>query len=196
MYVKHPKSKEAARFRQPAAPGREIHPENELPEGPRSPLIAEHSSDVLLHWRAPEYEVFERDQKWYIVITAILVAIIAWALYTNSPIMAITFILIGVVGYLTLTKEPRTLDFIITRDGLIVDQELYEFDNCKSFWIFYEPEGKRAISLHMDHSLVPYVHLPIHDEDPVRIREILLEHLEEEKHEPGVIETVERLLKI
>jgi hypothetical protein len=168
----------------------------ELLESPHDYFIPQHSEDVLAHWKAPEYEVFERDKKWYIVITTILTAIIAWALYTNSPVMAITFILIGVVGYLHLEREPRILDFMITNDGVLAGREIYEFDNLESFWIFYEPEGLKAISFHAKHGFLPYINIPVHEEDPAHLRQILLEFLPEEKKEPGLMEVMERVLKL
>jgi uncharacterized membrane protein len=166
-----------------------------LPE-PREMLIAEHSKDVLLHWQAPEFEMFERDKKWYAVVGFILVLIVGYAIFTNGLIMAITFILVGVVGYIYIHKEPRILNFMITPDGVAAGREIYEFKNIKSFWIFYEPEGTKVISLHTGSYLVPYVHIPIHDEDPVNIREVLLGYLPEEKHEPGAVETLDRLLRL
>jgi len=165
-------------------------------ESPHNFLISEHSRDVLMHWQAPEFETFERDRKWYLYITLALAAIVSYAVYTNSPLMAITFILIGVVGYIYINKDPRTLDFMITKDGIVAGREIYEYDNLESFWIFYEPENIKVISLNTKSHLVPYVHIPVHDENPTKIREILSDHIPEEKQEPGLVETLERLLRI
>lgn len=166
-----------------------------LPE-PEDIMIPEHSMDVLAHWRAPEHETYERDHKWYVYITLALALIVGYAIYSNGIIMAITFILIGVVGYIHINKEPRVLDFLITPEGVLAGRELYEFDNLISFWIFYEPGGKKAISLRTKSHLVPYVHIPIHEEDPVEIREILTGYIPEVKQEEGLIEIAERVLKI
>ena len=152
--------------------------------------------NALLHWRAPEFEILQRDKKWYLVITSLLMAIIIYALYTNSLVMAITFILIGVVGYMYINKEPRILDFVITDDGIIAGRELYDFDNINSFWIFYEPNGTKEISLFTKSYLTPYVHIPVHDQEPAKIRKILLAYIPEEKQEPGLVETIERIVQL
>ena len=167
-----------------------------IDDNPYDFLISEHSQDVFFHWKAPEFEVFERDRNWYFWMGLILLLIIAWALYVNSPLMAITFILIGIVGYMHSNAEPKILDFLVTRDGVVAGKDLYEFENIRSFWIFYEPEGLRVISLHLKSGFLPYIHIPVHDQDPAKIREVLLEYIEEEKHEPGIVETMERILKI
>ncbi|MFA4818023.1 MAG: hypothetical protein WC608_04870 [Parcubacteria group bacterium] len=153
-------------------------------------------SGALLRWRAPEYEKYERGRKWYLYVALVLLAIIGYAVYTDSPIMAITFVLIGVVGYIFLNREPRTIDFAVTQDGIIAGREMYDFDNIKSFWIFYEPHDIKVVSLHTKSMLMPFVHIPIHDEDPVEIRRVLLEYIPEAKQDPSLVDTFERLLGI
>ena len=166
-----------------------------LPE-PEDMLITEHSEDVLAHWQAPEYEVYDRDKKWYIYITLALAFVVGYAIYTNGIVMAITFILIGVVGYIHINKEPRILDFMVTPEGVLAGRDLYEFENMLSFWIFYEQDGKRVISLRTKSHLVPYVHIPIHEEDPVELREILMKYIPEIKQDEGIMEIAERILRI
>jgi len=163
---------------------------------PESKLIAEHSSDVLYHWQAPEFETFEEDKRWYAYVALVLAAIIGYSIWTNSLIMSITFILIGVVGYMYIGKEPRILDFMITEDGVVAGKEIFEYSRIKSFWIFYEPDGKKVISLHIESLLTPYVHIPIYDDDPVAIREALLQNIEEVKQEKNIIDALERILRI
>jgi uncharacterized membrane protein len=155
-----------------------------------------YSAKPLLHWRAPEFEIFQRDKKWYVLITGLLILIVIYALYTNSLVMAITFILIGVVGFMYINKEPRILDFMITDDGIVAGREIYTFDSLKSFWIFYEPDGMKEISLCTESYLTPYVHIPVHDQEPAKIRELLLSYIPEEKQEPGLVETIERIIKL
>ncbi|MDH4330351.1 MAG: hypothetical protein OEV93_02250 [Candidatus Moranbacteria bacterium] len=154
-----------------------------------------YGNDVILEWNAPEYVHYKKEQEWYIIAGLLLSAIIIYALVKNSPLMAITFILIGVVGYIHLEKEPRNLRFRITHDGVIADKELYEFEDIKSFWIFYEPEFQ-VISLRTDSHLLPFVHIPIHNEDPLEIRDILLKFIPEAKHKPSLVDSIERAFHI
>lgn len=158
--------------------------------------IRELSSNVLFHWRAPEFEVYKRSRKWYLAAVLILTAIIIFALVSNSPIMAITFILIGFVGYIHLEKNPRVLDFMVTIDGIAAGNEIYEFDTIRSFWIFYDPPYVKIISLSTKNKIFPYIHIPIHHEDPVKIRELLLKFIPEARQEPNLVDTIERMLHI
>jgi len=199
MYIKRNKEQKGQEEKTITAPEQqEFLPPDDFSEleAPHDMLIEKHSKDVRLYWRAPEFELFERDQKWYLTITAILIAIIAYAIFTNGLVMAITFILIGVVGYIYIEKDPRTLDFMLTKDGVVAGREIYDFDNIRSFWVFYEEDGLRVISLHTQSYLAPFIHIPIGNQDPTEIRKILLEYIPEEEHKPGIIDTLDRLLRL
>ncbi|HFC76769.1 MAG TPA: hypothetical protein ENJ27_00905 [Candidatus Moranbacteria bacterium] len=162
---------------------------------PHDFMISE-KSDILIEWQGPEYEHYPKEKKWYLTASLLLSAIIVYALIINSPIMAITFVLIGIVGYIQLEKAPRVLDFKITHDGVLAGGELYEFDNIKSFWIFYQPPHTKILSLRTDALLMPFVHIPIHQIDPVNLREILLDFIPEKKQKPTFIDTIERVLHL
>src|SRR3989338_1477295 len=103
--------------------------------------------EVLLRWQAPEHEPLELGPRSRIIVTILLIAIIAYALYTNSPLMAITFILIGVVGYLSLYREPRILSFFVTARGIIAGSEFYEYDTVQSFFIYTDPPFENILSI-------------------------------------------------
>lgn len=174
---------------------KKINSQKEL-ESPEDIFLAQRSNDVLAHWKAPEFEVFERDKKWYLAIISFLVIIVTYAIFFDNPIMAITFILIGIVGYIYIQKEPRVLNFMITQEGIIAGKELYSFKNLRSFWIFYEPGGEKIISFDSNTFLAPYIQIPLEKQNPVEIRKILLRFLPEKKEEPSLSDLFQRLLHL
>lgn len=149
----------------------------------------------LLQWQTLEFEPREIGRNFYLGTGVFLLATIVYALATNSPIMAITFILIGIMGFITLEQDPKMLRCAIVKDGVIVEKELYAFENIESFWIVYE-EDERYISLKTTGKLTPFVHIPLGDENPVTVREILVEYATEEKHDPTLIDTIGKMLHI
>jgi hypothetical protein len=153
-------------------------------------------NNVLIAWEGPEFETFSHDRRWYLTVVVILLLIVTYAVIVNSPIMAITFILIGVVGYIYLQKDPRQLTFAVTYQGILVGNELYEFDQIESFWIFYEPPHTYLLSITMKSGLIPYIHIPLHQVDPIALREALLQFVPEERRELTMVDTLERLLHI
>ncbi len=161
----------------------------------RKPL-SPYFGSVLLEWSAPEHDTFELGQKSQIIVTLIFVLTIAWALYTNSPIMAITFILAGITGYLLHIAEPKIYHFAITSRGILAHNEFYAFDTLQSFFIHTDPPLDGLLSLHTRGRLVSHVHIPLDDLDHGTIRLYLREHLTEEPHDPSVIDILEKLLHI
>lgn len=151
---------------------------------------------ILHQWRAPEFEVYEKSGRWYLIASLFLIFMIAYGLYDNDPIMSITFILIGIVGYIYAQKDPRVITFAITTEGVIADKELYLYENIHSFWIFYDPPHTKTISLHTKASVLPFVHIPLKNEDPVNMRELLIKEIPEIKQDPSLIDAIERVLHI
>lgn len=155
-----------------------------------------YNKDILMSWTAPEFEVYEKSFWWYIIAAILDISIVAYALISNNPIMAITFILVGIVGYIYLQKDPQMIKFAITPDGVIAGKEIYPFENMYSFWIFYEPPHVKTLSLHTKAGMFPYVHIPIDDQDPVKIHSLLTEYIPEIKQEHSIIDSIERFLHI
>lgn len=152
--------------------------------------------EVFYSWQAPEFETYEKSRNWYIIAGLFLFIMIIYAIFTNSPIMAITFILIGAVGYIYSQKDPRIVTFSITSKGVLADKQFYLYDNIFSFWIFYEPNHTKVISLHTKASMLPFVHIPVENENPVKLRELLMRNIPEIKQDPSLINTIERVLHI
>jgi len=161
-----------------------------------SRYIKEQPENVLVKWRGPDFEKYSHSKRWYTWLTLAVVAIVFYAVWSNSIIMALVFVLIWIVGYLQVSRVPKVLDFAVTYDGILVGDEMYEFDKIKSFWIFYEPPHTRIISLHMQDGLRPYLHIPLHQVDPVIVHEKMVEFIPEEKQELGMVEVAERLLNL
>lgn len=152
--------------------------------------------EVFYQWRASEFEAYEKSGRWYLIFAVFILSMIIYALFSNGPIMAITFILLGIVGYIYLQKDPRVVNFSITSKGVTADKEMYLYENINSFWIFYDPHHTRVISLHTKASMLPFIHIPIGDKDPVAIRELLMRNILEIKQDPTLIDTIERALHI
>ncbi|MEI9966233.1 MAG: hypothetical protein WDN67_00965 [Candidatus Moraniibacteriota bacterium] len=82
---------------------------------------------------SPEHEAFELGPRSRVIVTVVLIAVIAYALITNSPLMAITFILVGVVGYLLQHQEPEVLSYSLTSRGIVAGRDFYRYETIESF---------------------------------------------------------------
>ncbi|HPN55148.1 MAG TPA: hypothetical protein PLB52_04490 [Candidatus Moranbacteria bacterium] len=158
--------------------------------------FSENTGKILYSWRAPQFEVYEKSGRWYIIAALFILVMIVYALYTNGPIMAVTFILIGIVGYIYSQKDPLVVTFAITDKGVIADKEIYLYENIKSFWIFYDPHHTKTISLHTKASFMPFIHIPFGDENPAELHKIMTRYIPEIKQDPSLIDAIERVLHI
>ncbi len=158
--------------------------------------LSPYFGNILLEWSAPEHDTFELGPKSQVIVTVALVLIIAWALYTDSPIMAITFILAGITGYLLHIAEPKIYHFAITSRGVLTHDEFYAFDTIQSFFIHTDAPLDGLLSLHTRGRLVSHAHVPLSDLDRATVRRFLREHLREEPHDPSMIDILEKFLHI
>jgi len=157
---------------------------------------SQQAGQILMSWEAPEFEVYEKSVRWYLVAGVLDLAMAIWGLVSDSPIMSITFILIGIVGYIQLQRPPVVRTFSITTTGVLVGKELYPYENISSFWIFYDPPHTKMISLHTKAKFLPFVHIPIAGENPVAIHQTLTEYIPEIEQDPSLINTIEQVLHI
>lgn len=152
-------------------------------------------SKALIQWQAYEFKPRVISRSFYVWIGIFLLAVIIYALVSNSPVMAITFILIGIMGYITLEQDPALLNCTVTKSGIIVGRELYDFETIESFWVQYE-EHEQYISIKTNGALTPFTHIPLGDENPVTIRDILSQYIPEERHDKTFIDIIEKILHI
>lgn len=162
-----------------------------------NPAHIQWSENVLASWEAFEHEPMPIGVGASRIALALLLAIVAYAVYTNSPLMAIVFILIGMVEYLLINRPPEMTLFSISTKGIMIGKEFYQYDNIKSFWILeYHPDSPKQLIIQTDGVLVSHVHIPLAEQHPDAIRDILLGYLPEKKYELGLIDTIEKILHI
>lgn len=148
------------------------------------------------------YEFAARDQKndFNMPILAALglvdVALIAYFIYSENYIGAFLFLMVGFTVFLTIFNrkriDPKEIKCKIKTQGIQMDNILYPYENLKSFWIFYEPPYHQELSIRSKKTFMNYIKIPLSDEDPVKIREILLEFLPERKQEEALVDTFAR----
>ncbi len=153
-----------------------------------------HDSSQLT-WTTPEFDTLPGHSQTLLILFGVFLAIIIYALIENSSIMAITFVLLGTVTFLHSRKFPKILNCTITSEGIIVEKEIYLFDNVESFWIIYE-ETEKSIFLRTRGSLITSVRIPLGTMSPNTARDTLLKYIREVRYEPTLVDTLSRFLHI
>ena len=139
-------------------------------------------------WQAPEFPKKQKAKSWFIIPAIITIVLGIFALVTESFLFLITIILAFLVFYIYANKEPKIIKFKINEKGLEIDERVYDFDSLRSFWIFYDPPEQKEISFRSQKTLLPYIRIPLADENPSEIRKFLLRFLLEKRHKESLID--------
>lgn len=154
------------------------------------------SQQPIFEWQVYETETQAPSRKLLFWLGSILLGIIGYALYANNPIVAITFILIGITGYILLHREAQFLHCRIFPQGIGVNHELFSFDQMDHFWIFENKTDSSFVRFKTKTFIEPFVDVPLGDTDPQELRKILKAFIPEEKIDLTLVDIFSRMLHI
>ncbi len=147
----------------------------------------------LLRWEALEYHSKARNLRHNLALFGIFFLLIAYGLFTNNLLMSILFILLGAVFYMYENKPPKKINIAILEDGIFIKDQVYPFDSIESFWIDYEPGEKKELSLQTKTVFLPHIKVPLENQNPLKVRKILLNFIPEKKHASLFQDLLEKL---
>jgi hypothetical protein len=153
---------------------------------------------ILAHWESEGHDspLLESKKTLFGVVSA-LILIIAYSVYTDSPIMAITFILIGMTAYLLFNRPAEAMEYMVTEKGVLVGREFYEYRSITSFWIIEDhPQFPKHLILDVAGIITPRLHIPLDGNDSEIMRRVLRKYVPEEQYDPSLIDIIERILHI
>lgn len=163
---------------------------NTQSDTPKSSSLA-----ALLEWHAPEFSLLPGSVRGAGWLAFLFVILTAYAVITNNPIMAFTFVLFAMVIFLRMRKQPAIISCAINTSGVRSNNDWYDFENIQSFWILYEPDDRRIL-LETNGALAPFASIPLGDANPTAIRELLIRFIPEKRSDPGIVDTLARFLHI
>lgn len=179
-------------------------------------LVTEDYGEILAAWDFPEFEKPKRSRRWYIwgmIILAILI-ILSLSEFTltlgsiggvpfnmsfdKNPIFIGILILFIFIYFYNEKQGPLKINFFITEDGIIINERFIEYSELRNFYIIYYPPEIKNLYFQPKSNIKQRIIIPLQDQNPVEIRKILLEFLEEdlEKEEIPASEGISRMLKL
>lgn len=109
---------------------------NEDPGGDLMP------DEILVRWQAPEYVQQNHEMVWYVGFGAVVLALIAVAIFVfKSPTFAVLVPVMAVALVLYVRRPPTTIDYIVSRKGIYINDRLYTFDQFKAFGVVAQEAG-------------------------------------------------------
>lgn len=171
---------------------------------------------VLASWQFPEHTKHERSKKWYFFASIILALIItvsitglsvtlfkiagqAFSLSFDKNYLFIVLLILFLILYLYYErKEVQNISIFLTEDGIVFNNKLFEYSAFDHFYLVYFPPKVKNLYLQPKNIIRPLIIVPLGDENPIEVREILLDHLKEnlEKEEMPTSEALSKILKL
>jgi len=154
--------------------------------------------NILALWEFPEFIKHERGKLWYLSFTVVFVALLVYSYYTDNILFAIILVMFAFL-YLRLGKgDPQTMETAITEDGIFIGSKFMPYEEFANFYIIYYPPEVKNLYLQPKSILKNRIALPLENQNPIHIREILLQYLEEdlEKEEAPASEGISKILKL
>ncbi len=148
-----------------------------------------------IKWQAPEFEQQEKSKSWFLIAGLIALGLFSWAVLTKNFIFALLIALAYFSISVYAIKRPKEIKLAVTSRGVRVGNTLYEYDNLRSFWIFYNPPHIRELSIRSRKTIMPYIKIPLGETNPVKIRKALVKYIPERKQEESLIDNLARGLK-
>ena len=90
------------------------------------------------------------------------------------------FLLLLTLAYYFSSQKPKNIKISVNQTGLTVKDAKIPFGQIKSFWIVYRPPDIKTLNFETTAYLNRYFTLQLDDQDPVKLRDFLLDHLPEE----------------
>lgn len=141
---------------------------------------------TLLAWQALEHTHRPKTNMWYMALAASITSISLGFALTGNIIAGITIALAGGLTYYIAQQKPAMMRYRIMADGVAFNNTFYHFQDLEVFNIVYKPGETKTVLLRSKRTFAPLLHMEIGDMDPVAIRDMLIEFVEEdiELHEP------------
>ena len=137
--------------------------------------------EKLMNWDFPEYEKHQRGIVWYAVITIASIGLLIWSIIIEENILfASIIVIVLIIIFITSRSKPDVLTLNIFEDGIQIGEKFYFYKEIKKFWVVYEPPNVKTIYFSLYSNLRPLISIPLMDTNPLKLREILLEFIEED----------------
>ncbi len=150
-----------------------------------------HDNTITFSWETNEFEFKEKRKDWYWIVGIIAVILIVIAIIFQNYLFAF---LIGIGSFLMLTlasKKPLVLPVEVSNHGILIYDEMYEYNSLFQFWITQDKDGNNKLLLLSNRKISPIVALNIDKSiDPMELRSYLLEFIDEQEMKESFMDII------
>ena len=138
------------------------------------------TGDVIHQWTIQEYEQHQRSVRWYIIMITVGLLFVIYGLISNNFLFSLIIILAGIILFMQSYQKPAQVLFQITELGVVIGRKFYNFSELENFFIIYQPPEIKSLFFQTSNVVHPILSIPLLDENPVIVRETLLEFIDED----------------
>ena len=147
---------------------------------------------ILISWTAQEFTKKEKGTVWFLILGILALSFFITGIVMKNYIFSIIIVLSSFLIFIQALRHPQKIKTEIFEDRIVINNILkIVFKEIKSFWIFEEVDY-RVLCLETKKLSRPKIYLPLGQETPDRIRQILIKFIDEIKQEESLIDIVAR----
>jgi hypothetical protein len=153
---------------------------------------------VIFEWEGHDYAFDEKGGDWYWALGILATAAVIACILFNNLILAL--VVAAGAGALALqaARQPRVHYFAIADRGVVIDRNLYPYEDMLTFAVLeYADESMPpSLSIKTKRFMAPHLLIPIVGHDPVQIYEFFKAEIPEGKHHESVFDHLIQLLRL
>ena len=168
-----------------------------MPEKKIKNNSTEEHGEIFFSWKFFEFFQHQREKNWYIWFGLIVALLLLYSILTANLLFGLITIISALI-ILMFQRSTNEVEFQITEDGILVNKKFYDYKIIKNFYIIYEPPEVKILYFELKGFFSPRIPVSLENQDPVKIREVLQQYLEEDldrDNEP-ISDQTSRMLKL
>lgn len=154
---------------------------------------------ILMQWTFPEYQKPERGPLWFLLMFGLGAFFMWYAVADGNFLFALIILLFALIIFTHHRTEPLEVSFTAYDAGLQIGDRFLRYRELQAFSVVYEPPQVKQLYLIPKKAwLRTEISIPLGDQNPVRIREMLIDFIEEdlEREEESVDDLLNRVFKL
>ena len=123
--------------------------------------------------------------------------LLLYAFYTRNFLFALIVVMMALMLFLQHQRSPKKITLTITSGGIKLANQNIPWKDITKFWIIYQPPEVKKLYLATSRFLMPQISIPLEQQNPVQLRELLLKYVPEDltKQEESNVDALSRILK-
>ena len=150
------------------------------------------SDTAILEWEGREYDHNPNSADWYWALGIIAVASTVASVLFGNYLLAVLIVIAAAAFALHAAKEPPLHRFRLIEKGIMVGDDLHEFEKMISFSVLEDVKGELPpmLSIKTESWLSPHLIIPLNEVDVDVVYDYFLQHVNEEEHKHTFVDLV------